>query len=117
MTVESGIVMNFINSRKFSCAICGIGCLIAIISFFFLPNIIPTHFVGGVADGFGNKIQIFLFPALQMLLTFLSGKEKIKYYMTHSKRFLTDNQFQWMIGGVLIIVMMAEVWVIYSSFA
>lgn len=109
--------MRFINSRKFSYAICGIGCLLAIISFFFLPNIIPTHFTNGIEDGFGNKVQIFLFPALQVLLTFLSGKEKIKYYMTHSKRFLTDNQFKWMIDGVLILVMIGEVWVIYAAFA
>ena len=43
--------------------------------------------------------------------------EKVKYFLTHSKTFLTDIQFNWMIDGVLLLVMFAEIWVIHASFA
>ena len=53
--------MDGISSRKLTWGICIVGIAIAIISFFFLPEIIPVHFAGnGVADDFGNKIEIFL---------------------------------------------------------
>jgi hypothetical protein len=52
-----------------------------------------------------------------VLITFLTGREKVKYCLTHSKTFLTDIQFNWMIDGVLLLVMFAEIWVIYASFA
>lgn len=52
--------MDGISSRKLTWGICIVGIAIAIISFFFLPEIIPVHFAGnGVADDFGNKIEIF----------------------------------------------------------
>ena len=82
-----------------------------------IPSIIPVHFANGIADDYGRKIQIFLFPILQVLITFLTGREKVKYCLTHSKTFLTDIQFNWMIDGVLLLVMFAEIWVIYASFA
>ena len=97
---------------------CGIGFLFAFIGIIFLPDIIPVHFAAnGIADDYGGKIQIFLFPILQVLITFLTGREKVKYCLTHSKTFLTDIQFNWMIDGVLLLVMFAEIWVIYASFA
>ena len=108
---ERRIVMKFINTRKFTWIICIIGFLLALVSIFFLPSIIPVHFANG------RKIQIFLFPILQVLITFLTGREKVKYCLTHSKTFLTDIQFNWMIDGVLLLVMFAEIWVIYASFA
>ena len=97
--------------------VCIIGFLLALVSIFFLPSIIPVHFANGIADDYGRKIQIFLFPILQVLITFLTGREKVKYFLTHSKTFLTDIQFNWMIDGVLLLVMFAEIWVIYASFA
>ena len=52
--------MDGISSRKLTWGICIAGIAIAIISFFFLPEIIPVHFAGnGAADDFGNKIEIF----------------------------------------------------------
>ena len=102
--------MKFINTRKFTWIICIIGFLLALVSIFFLPSIIPVHFANGIADDYGIKIQI-------LLITFLTGREKVKYYLTHSKTFLTDIQFNWMIDGVLLLVMFAEIWVIYASFA
>ena len=36
--------MKFINTRKFTWIICIIGFLLALVSIFFLPSIIPVHF-------------------------------------------------------------------------
>lgn len=84
---------------------------------FFLPSIIPVHFAAnGAADDFGGKVQIFLFPILQILIAILTGREKIKYCLTHSKTFFTDVQYNWMIDGVLLFVVFVEIWVIYASF-
>ena len=77
--------MKLVGSRKFTWGICSIGI--------FLPQIIPVHFANGIADGFGNKMEVFLFPILLFIITLLTGKEKIKYFLTHSKTFLTDVQY------------------------
>ena len=74
------------------------------------------HFANGVADRFGNKMEIFSFPILLLIITILTGKEKIKYFLTHSKTFLTDIQYNLMIDGVLAIVLIAEIYVIYASY-
>lgn len=108
--------MRLIGSRKLTWVICIIGILIALVSFFFLPQIIPVHFANGVADDFGNRIEIFLFPVLLLIITVLTGKEKIKYFLTHSKSFWTDTQYNLIIDGVLGIVLIAEIYVIYTSF-
>ena len=64
--------MDGISSRKLTWGICIVG--IAIISFFFLSEIIPVHFAGnGAADDFGNKMEIFLMPILLLTVTILSG--------------------------------------------
>ena len=104
--------MKLVGSRKLTWGICSIGILLAIVSVFFLPQIIPVHF----ANGFGNKMEVFLFPILLFIITLLTGKEKIKYFLTHSKTFLTDVQYNLMIDGVLGIVLIAEIYVIYASF-
>ena len=109
--------MKLVGSRKLTWGICSIGVLLAIVSVFFLPQIIPVHFTNGIADDFGNKVEIFLFPILLLIITFLTGKESIKYFLTHSKTFLTDIQYNLMIDSVLGIVLIAESYVIYASFA
>ena len=53
--------MKLVGSRKLTWGICSIGVLLAIVSVFFLPQIIPVHFANGIADDFGNKVEIFLF--------------------------------------------------------
>ena len=113
---KEGIFMKLVGSRKFTWGICSIGILLAIVSVFFLPQIIPVHFANGIADGFGNKMEVFLFPILLFIITLLTGKEKIKYFLTHSKTFLTDVQYNLMIDGVLGIILIAEIYVIYASF-
>ena len=47
---ERRIVMKFINTRKFTWIICIIGFMLALVSIFFLPSIIPVHFANGIAD-------------------------------------------------------------------
>ena len=108
--------MRFIGSRKLTWGICCLGILLALAGVLFLPEIIPVHFANGVADDFGNKIEIFLFPVLLLIITVLSGKESIKYFLTHSKTIWTDVQYNLMIDGVLGIVLVAEIYVIYASF-
>lgn len=63
------------------------------------------------------KIEIFLFPVLLLLITILTGNEKVKYFLIHSKSFLTDVQYNLMTDGALGIVLLAEIYVIYASFA
>ncbi len=108
--------MKLVGSRKLTWGICSIGVLLAIVSVFFLPQIIPIHFANGIADDFGNMVEIFLFPILLIIITLLTGKENIKYFLTHSKTFLTDIQYNLMIDGVLGIILIAEIYVIYASF-
>lgn len=108
--------MKFVGSRKLTWGICSLGILLALVGVFFLPQIIPVHFVNGVPDDFGNKIEIFLFPILLLIITVLTGKEKIKYILTHSKTFLTDTQYNLITDGVLGIVLITEIYVIYASF-
>ncbi|TCS74849.1 DUF1648 domain-containing protein [Muricomes intestini] len=107
--------MGLINSRKLSWIICGLGCLSAIIAMFFLPDIIPTHFTGGVADGFSSKLDIFLCPLLQTVIVFLSGRKKIKYCLTHSRTFFTDIQYNWMVSGLALLILWIEIWLILVS--
>ena len=83
--------MKLINTRKFTWIICIIGCLLALVSIFFLPSIIPVHFANGIADDYGRKIQIFLFPILQVLITFLTGREKSKILPDTFKNFLNGH--------------------------
>ena len=114
---KEGILMKFIGSRKLTWGICIAGIAIAIISFFFLPKIIPVHFAGnGVADDFGNKIEIFLMPILLLAVAILSGIKSVKYVLMHSKTWLTDGQYNLMIDCVLGIILIAEIFMIYASF-
>lgn len=108
--------MKLVQNRKSAWIICGIGVLLAVAGIFFLPERIPVHFSNGAADHYGNKGEIFLFPALQLIIAFLTGKERIRYCLTHSKSFLTDTQYDWMIDGVLGILLVVEMYVIYASF-
>ena len=88
---ERRIVMKFINTRKFTWIICIIGFLLALVSIFFLPSIIPVHFANGIADDYGRKIQIFLFPILQVLITFFDWTRKSKILPDTFKNFLNGH--------------------------
>ena len=67
--------MKLIENRKLTWGICGVGLLLAVLSVFFLPQTIPVHFANGIADGYGNKVEIFMFPVLLLLLAYFTGKE------------------------------------------
>ena len=108
--------MNLIGSRKFTWILCAISILLAVISVFFLPQIIPVHFANGTANDFGNKYFIFLFPFLSLVITLLTGIEGVKYTLTHSKLFLNDIQYNLMIDGVLALVLAVELYIVYASF-
>ena len=69
--------MKLIGSRKLTWVICGTGVLLALAGVVFLPQMIPVHFANGIADDFGNKIEIFLFPVLLLIITILTGNEKV----------------------------------------
>lgn len=54
--------MSFLNSRKVSWIIFGITLLTAVVSLFFLPDIIPVHFgILGTPDGWDYKMGICYF--------------------------------------------------------
>ena len=59
--------MKFINTRKFTWIICIIGFLLALVSIFFLPSIIPVHFANGIADDYGRGLRMIM-------------EEKYKYF-------------------------------------
>lgn len=84
LTEKEGVYMKLIGSRKLTWVICGTGVLLALAGVVFLPQMIPVHFANGIADDFGNKIEIFLFPVLLLIITILTGNEKVKYFLIYS---------------------------------
>lgn len=63
--------MKFINTRKFTWIICIIGFLLALVSIFFLPSIIPVHFANGIADELmEEKYKYFYFLYYKCLSLF-----------------------------------------------
>lgn len=108
---------NFMNSRKLPWAIAGLSTIITIIIFPFLPSQIPMHFnVYDIVDDYSNKLQIFLFPLLQFVIVFCTGREKVKYILTHSKRFLSDIQYNWLVSGLCLLLVIAEVKIVSAVF-
>ena len=107
---------NFINSRKFPWTIAGIGIVLSLVAFLLLPSQIPMHVnAGGVADDYSSKIQIFLFPFIQFIIMLLSGREKVKYCLTHSRTFLNDSQYNWIVSGLCFFILLAEITIIYIA--
>lgn len=107
---------NFINSRKFSWTVVGLGIILSVAAFVFLPSNIPMHYnANGIADDYSNKIQIFLFPIIQLVIMFLTGMEKVKYCLTHSKTFLDDIRYNWVVSGVCFFIILVEISIIYRA--
>lgn len=108
--------LNFINSRKFSWALVGISIILSAAAFILLPSKIPMHYdTSRIADDYSSKIWIFLFPFIQLIIMFLTGRERIKYCLTHSKTFKNDFQYNWIVSGVCIFLILAEITVIYRA--
>lgn len=84
--------------------------------FLFLPVKIPMHFnASGIADDYSSKIQIFLFPLIQILIMSLTGLKGVKYCLTHSRSFLNDYQYNWIVSGLCLFILLAEITIIYIS--
>lgn len=107
---------NFINSRRLSWTIAGIGIILSLAAFLLLPSKIPMHInASGVIDDYSDKIQIFLFPLLQLLIMYLSGREKVKYCFTHSRTFINDCQYNWIVSGACLFILLAEITILYLA--
>ena len=101
--------MSFLNSRKVSWIIFGITLLTAVVSLFFLPDIIPVHF--------GILMGILLFPILQFFLLFLTGRKKVKDFMFRFARTpLNSIQYNWAVDGLLLFIFFVEIWIITEAF-
>ena len=82
--------MKFINTRKFTWIICIIGFLLALVSIFFLPSIIPVHFANGSIILVDSLIFGYLFTNLSstrslcqravIYLTMLLYEKRHKFY-------------------------------------
>jgi len=108
----------FVNSRKFSWKIVGMGVLLSIVIFGFLPTLIPMHFnSSGAIDDYSNRIQIFLFPLIQFVIMFLTGRKKIKYVLMHSKMPLMEPQYNWIVSGICFFIILVEIRIIYVALA
>ena len=125
--------MSFLNSRKVSWIIFGITLLTAVVSLFFLPDIIPVHFgILGTPDGWDYKMGILLFPILQFFLLFLTGRKKVKDFMFRFARtplnsisetdlplgvfFIALDLFSWAVDGLLLFIFFVEIWIITEAF-
>lgn len=107
---------NFINSRQFSWTITGLGIILSLAAFLLLPSKIPMHFdTAGVADDYSGKLQIFLFPFLQLIIMFLSGRKTVKYCLTHSKTFVNNIQYNWIVSGLCLFMILVEITIIYIA--
>lgn len=108
--------LNFINSRKFSGALVGLCVILSAAAFILLPPKFPMHYdASGIADDYSSKIWIFLFPFIQLIIMFLTGRERIKYCLTHSKTFINDLQYNWIVSGICFFLILAEITVIYRA--
>lgn len=74
------ILIKFINSRKLTWILCGIGWVLALVSMYFLPAVIPVHFSNGYPDDYGKKIEIFIFPIIALLVVFLQDEKKLNIF-------------------------------------
>ncbi len=107
---------DFVNSRKFSWTIVGLGIILSLVVFWFLPLKIPMHFsASGIVDDYSSKIQIFLFPLIQLIIMFLTGRKKIKYCLTHSRTFFNDFQYNWIVSGLCFFIFLVEIRIIYIA--
>lgn len=102
-------------SKKLFWIICGLGWMMAIISIFFLPDTIPTHFTEGVPDNYSSKFSIFLWPVIQMIIIFLG--ENRKMLPDQLEKLLSDTQYNWAIFGMVLFVFLIELLIVYAVFA
>ena len=108
------MIKNYLNSRKFTWTLVGIGCVIAVAAMIIFPAIIPTHFnASGWADTYSGKAWLLIYPALFLFIAILTGNKKIKYFLSHSRSILTDDQYNWRIDLAMIVLLLLELWHLY----
>lgn len=100
--------MLFLNNKK-SWILCGITLLAAAAVFPFLPAQIPVHWSGSAADGFAGKWAVFLFPALQAGILFVSQIPGVKQWCLANKRGMEGNENQYYLTIFCIILLLAFV--------
>lgn len=84
-----------------------ISFLINIIAMPFLPNEIPMHYnINGEIDRIGNKIEIFIFPVLILLIT-LFFVAIIKYYKKLELKVNNEKEKQKYIGNSFLLLRFA----------
>ena len=83
--------MKLINTRKFTWIICIIGCLLALVSIFFLPSIIPVHFANGIPDDYGRKNPNILISYITSAYHIFDRTRKSKIFPDTFKNFLNGH--------------------------
>ena len=110
--------MSFLNSRKVSWIIFGITLLTAVVSLFFLPDIIPVHFgILGTPDGWDYKIEFCYFRFCNFFPFVFDRREKVKHFMFRFARTpLNSIQYNWAVDGLLLFIFFVEIWIITEAF-
>lgn len=108
---------NYVNSRKLSWTIVGFGIILSLVVFWILPEQIPIHInSSGIVDNYSNKIWVFLFPFIQLIIMFFTGRKKVKYCFTHSRTFLNDFQYNWVVSGLCFFILLVEMKILFIVF-
>lgn len=100
---------------KKSWIMCAVSFLLAVISFAFLPDRIPTHFSGGTADGFSGRMGIFIFPLMQVIIIGISNLKAVKYWSMNIKMPKTENQYFMIIFGIIVLIFAVQTGIIMSA--
>lgn len=114
--ISKGFFMKLIGSRKFTWILCGIGFLIAAVSVFFLPQLIPVHCSIEIVEDCGDNMELFLFPILLVVIAAFTENKKLKQIFTRSETCLTSLQYNLIVSGVLGGILFTEIYAIYALF-
>lgn len=83
-----------------------------------LPEVIPTHFNGsGVADGFGNKLSIWMLPLIMLILyTALTMILRYPHFFNYPTAITTENAVPQYRNAVMMIRVLKTVLVATFSY-
>lgn len=107
--------MKIQNSKKMAWFICVLGWMVAIISFSFLPDIIPTNFSDGIPGNYSNRLSIFLWPIGQGIVILLGENKKM--LPRQLEELITDTQYNWVIFGIVLFIFVIELLIVYVTFS
>lgn len=104
------------KQKKILWIISGISVAIALGAFVFLPQDIPIHFSNGIADEYVDKLWVFSFPVLELLLTLISHIESFKKWCMYGKTTVkTEIQYNVIILCVTSFITIVEIVVVVLS--